>query len=370
MKKYLFLILISVLPVSCLQDMNDLVHEEVVAEITAFEIENQKSSLINIVERTIKVEMPVDTDLSKLKVKSFKYTEGARLDKDIKEGDIIDLSDTCKLELFTYDPYIWTITAHSPLSPGAPVTLNGPDPGVELTNDGPQVYNMGFDIWGKYPGNDLIDVLYDTNATEDQKTVWNNYGLAASASGFPVIEPEYDALAVTGAGKAALKLTSIDVSGMFVAGGVFTGEDHFWPWFKSLKWGVSFPARPLALEGYVLYRPKTIDKFADPYLDREGKQDMGHIIVLLTDEPVSINPPDTYISFTEDSDIIGYAKMVFDGEMTEYEKFQLNIIYRDNRTPQYATIVVSASALGDYMTGAVGSVLYVDELAFLYEKKN
>lgn len=367
MKKSLLLLLL-VLPLSCIERKNDLVHEEVPAEITSFEVENQKSARISMMERTVHVEMPADTDLSQLKLVKFEYTEGATLNKEIAAGDILDLSTPFELELFTYDPYIWTFTAHSPLSPGAPVTLNGPDPGVELTRDGPQVYNMGFDLWGKYPENESVDVMYTSDASEEEQHIWSNYGLFLSAMGMPVIEPVYDRLAVSGSGKAALKLTSRDFNETLVAGGVYTGEDAMWPVFKSLKWGVPFTARPLAMEGYVLYQPGTIDHAEDPYLDRSGKQDLAHIFVLLTDEPVSINPPESYVNFTEDENVIGYAKMVFEEEITDYKRFQLNFIYRDERTPKYATIVASASALGDYLTGAAGSVLYVDELAFLYKK--
>ena len=37
-----------------------------------------------------------------------------------------------------------------------------------------------------------------------------------------------------------------------------------------------------------------------------------------------------------------------------------------NNTPKYVVISACASSLGDYFTGGVGSVLYVDEFEFIY----
>ena len=62
----------------------------------------------------------------------------------------------------------------------------------------------------------------------------------------------------------------------------------------------------------------------------------------------------------------GYGKMTFEKEMTQYEKFHLDITYRNDRTPTLCTIVTSSSYLGDYFTGGSGSVVYFDEFQFIY----
>ncbi|MBQ5984797.1 MAG: PCMD domain-containing protein [Bacteroidales bacterium] len=63
---------------------------------------------------------------------------------------------------------------------------------------------------------------------------------------------------------------------------------------------------------------------------------------------------------------IGYGKILFEKDMTEYEKFHLDIKYRSDRTPTLLTIVTSSSYLGDYFTGGSGSVAYFDEFRFIY----
>lgn len=357
----------AVLQLSCLDRKNDLVHEEVPAEVIEFEIEGQLSSFINLSERNVHVIMPADTDLSKLKVAKFNYTEGARADKTLAVGDILDLSRPMSLELSTYDKYTWTFTSYASVSPGAPVTINGPDPDVELSKDGPQLYNMGFDLWSKHPDDETVDVMYGSDATDEQQKIWSNSGLFVSAAGTPVAMPAYDQLAVPGTGKAALKLVSIDSGDVLVGGNAYTGKDSMWPFLHELTWGAPFSGRPSAMEGYVMYHPETVDHAADPYLKRAGTMDIAHVMVILSDGPLTVNPPEVYVNFTEDESIIAYGKIVFDEEMTEYRRFQINLIYKDTRTPSHVSIVVSASALGDYFTGAAGSVLYADEFAFLYD---
>lgn len=367
--KRLFIPLAVVLMASCTQQWNDLVHEEVVAVITEFEIEEQVSCSISPSQRTILVKMPADTDLSQLKLSKFTYTEGAKLSAEIKVGDILDISNPIELVLTTYDPYTWTISATSPLSPGAPVTQNGPDPGVTLTKEGPQVYNMSFDLWSKHPDSDIIDLPYGAGATEEQKAVWGNTGLFVTAMGLTPVVPCYDTLAVAGSGKAALRIKTCDMSGTLAACTVHTGTTPTaWPFSKEHDYGTPFTARPVALEGYALYKPQTITMCEDPYLKRANTQDIAQILVVLSDwdKPFTVNPPATVLNYIDDPAVIAYGKIVFNKDMSAYERFQLNLIYKNERTPKYLTIAIWSSALGDYSTGGVGSLLYMDELAFLY----
>lgn len=369
MKKSIITIAAAILLASCTQQWNDLVHEEVVAVIDEFEIEGQVSSTISPSSKSIAVKMPADTDLRELKLSKFTYTEGTKLSIDIKEGDMLDLSQPLELTLTTYDPYVWTITATSPLSPGAPVTQSGPDPGKALSKDGPQVYNMGFDLWSKHPDSDMIDVPYGPAATEDQKSVWGSTGFFITAMGLTPMVACHDTLAVSGTGKAALRLKTGEASGFLASGLVFTGESALmWPFITDYKYGTPFTARPVALEGYALYKPQIITMAQDPYLKRENTQDIGHILVVLSDwdQPYSVSPPEKVLNYMDDSGVIGYGKMVFNKDMNAYERFQINIIYLNDRTPKYVTIAIASSALGDYFTGGIGSILYMDELAFLY----
>jgi hypothetical protein len=379
MKKYALILILAA--VSCSQNWNDLVHGEVVAEFTAFEIEGQESCMLRSYEKKITVTMPAETDLKQLKVKKVSYTEGAVLSPDIAVGSVLDLSEPVEIVLMTYDPYKWTINAELaevPQRPDEPDIPDGPAPGGELTAEGPQLYNMGFDLWSHYPDNEAIDLPCAADASDDEKLVWASGGQMFAAMDTPAVLPEREFLAVEGEEKAALKLLSLDYSAYYgklvygtVFNGVFNGANMFSNWSLMMEWGTPFTARPAALEGYACYKPQSITFAEAPYAEEMGNLDKGHILVLLTDWDAryTVNPPETLVDLVNDPAIIGYGKVVFDSEMDDYERFQINISYRNERTPKYITIVMASSSYGDFFTGAPGSILYVDELALLYEQE-
>ena len=71
MRKIALLLAAAVAALSCSQKWNDLVHEEVPAEITVFEVEEQSSVKISKSTRLITVSVPAETDFSRLTVKAL-----------------------------------------------------------------------------------------------------------------------------------------------------------------------------------------------------------------------------------------------------------------------------------------------------------
>lgn len=252
--------------------------------------------------------------------------------------------------------------------------VNGPVKSFTTRKEGVQLYNMSFDHWTQ---SGKIWYCYDSNASEAEKAVWGNANKTMSDVGKDSnTVPETDFVAVVGEGKKAVKLTTrllnFIILKKLASGSLFTGklgDVNITTMSANLHWGVPFTDRPTAMEGYASYRPAKINQTESPYKDMAGKMDSGHVFVLLTDwdEPFKVTPPSKLVDFDGDPSIIGYGKVVFDKETTEYEKFTLNIEYRNDRTPKYVVIVASSSALGDYFTGGEGSVLYLDEFKFLYE---
>ena len=137
-----------------------------------------------------------------------------------------------------------------------------------------------------------------------------------------------------------------------------------------LDWGGPFASRPQALIGYFKYSPKSIDMAEGPYKDMIGQTDVCQIQVMLTDwaEPFLISTSDgRFVDVEKDPGIIAFARFETDRTTEGYEEFTLELDYRDlTRTPKYVVISACASKLGDYFTGGVGSVLYVDEFEFIY----
>ena len=385
MKKLVLFAAAAVAVISCAKQMNDLVHEEVVAEITAFKAEGELSSAISKASKTVEVKFAEGTDLSKVTVSTFTVTEGATCTPDIKAGDIINLSEP--VTVTTYDPYVWTVKATAEKTEPDPTQdpdPENPDPQTDpdpQPKEGPQLYNMGFDHWMQYEdkkfGGAKVDVLYDEDATEEEKTVWGSAAASTKMLGYDSVLKETEFLAVTGEGKKALKLQTCGISAMFglvkklAAGSVFngyTGDIDIAKMSAHIFWGIPFTEKPKTLEGYACYKPAKIDWTQDPYKSMEGQLDKGHVMVILSDwtTPFDVCPPSSLLDFDNDPGIIGYGKVVFDKEMTAYEKFTVNIEYRNERTPKLITIVCSSSALGDYFTGGAGSTLYLDEFKLTY----
>ena len=353
--------------VSCNQKWNDLVHEEVVAEITAFEVEGQVSSQISKSSRKATVFVPEGTDMTALSVSVFTVTETAVSSPSYTAGDVIDLSEPKTLTLTTFDEYTWTLSAEVYVAP-KPDDPDDPTPDEPTYKDGPQLYNMGFDLWSKEDG---YDVCYGAGATADEKATWGSANKTTAMLGLPTVGPEKSFLAVEGEGKTALKLQTRSVIGKLAAGSLFNGKMdkiNIWTMSAELLWGIPFTQRPKVLDGYACYQPKKIDITQSPYNDMKGKLDNGSIAVYLTDwpEPFRVSPPESLVDPENDEHIIGYGKLIFDKEMDKYEPFRLEIKYRNDRTPKYVTVVISSSALGDYFTGGEGTVFYLDEFKFLY----
>ena len=237
-----------------------------------------------------------------------------------------------------------------------------------------QLHNMSFDEWysedpssGKsawFPNKDL-----------DANYVWDSANKGTSGFGYIPTVPERSDIAVKGEGKAAARLETmlVNILGIkkLAAGNIYTGKfGKVAGVGAELDWGVPFTSRPQTLKGYYKYSPKAIDMAEAPYNDMIGQTDNCQIQVLLTDwtEPFLISTADgQFVDVEKDPAIIAFGRFET-GEATEgYEEFAIDLEYRDmTRTPKYVVISACASRLGDYFTGAVGSVLYVDEFEFVY----
>jgi hypothetical protein len=84
------------------------------------------------------------------------------------------------------------------------------------------------------------------------------------------------------------------------------------------------------------------------------------------DTQFTVDPSKEKFVAEDDEHIIGYGKVTFESTMEGYEKFRIDIDYRDDRTPKFVVIVASSSAMGDYFTGGEGSTLFLDEFRFIY----
>jgi len=240
-----------------------------------------------------------------------------------------------------------------------------------VTEDG-QLYNMSFDLWSRVDGD---WVCYDSLATSDQKAVWGSANASTSSFGKPTCVPDSVMVAVEGRGKNAVKLKTQVINALvtkkLAAGSIFTGSmgsTNLVKMTATLNWGIPFTLRPKALEGFACYMPKNINIANEPYQDKKGTLDNGHVAVYLTDwdKQFTVDPANDRFVDPENEHIIGYGIITFDRTMNGYEKFTIPIEYYDDRTPKLVVVVGSSSSFGDYFTGGEGSTLWLDEFRFVY----
>jgi hypothetical protein len=95
-----------------------------------------------------------------------------------------------------------------------------------------------------------------------------------------------------------------------------------------------------------------------------------YIALLDSSQPVEIrtNPKNRQLFDPNGSSVVAYGSFQSGQTIPNYIPFEIELDYRaTNRVPTYIMIVASASKYGDYFTGGVGSVLYIDDLELLYD---
>lgn len=240
------------------------------------------------------------------------------------------------------------------------------------TEGTPMVPHMNFDDWYKVETGTFIKKTYWYVGTDAGSRFWDsgNDGANTVSSVNPT-SPEYTKIV---GGKAAAKLESKYVVIAFAAGNLYTGSfGSVASLGASLDFGQPYAGKPTKLSGHYMYQPKAINRVKAPYTDLKGKQDTCAIYIALCDweKPFTVNTnTGTFVDFSSD-DILAYGSITPEQagkNMTAYEKFEIDIQYRDiTRKPTYILIVASASKYGDYFTGGEGSTLYLDEFELHFD---
>jgi hypothetical protein len=226
---------------------------------------------------------------------------------------------------------------------------------------------MSFDDWhqdGKvwYP--------YLNGADEDH-LIWDSANKATASFTGSATTPDEEFVAVSGEGKKSARLESSYAVVKFAAGNLFTGDFvKLVGLGAELAWGVPFESRPVSMKGYISYKPAPITDADADHKDLLGKNDTGHVIVILTDWEEQfhvLSAEKVFVDFENDPGIIAYGRVAVSEDTEGFINFEMPLEYRSTRKPTKIVIVASSSALGDYFTGGRGSVLHLDEFEFVYK---
>ena len=236
-----------------------------------------------------------------------------------------------------------------------------------------QMPNMGFDAWN------TTDGIVFPNADQGENFWWDSGNTGAKMGGKTPTSQETSFVAVSGEGKSAARLETVNAIIAMAGGNVFSG--HFGRvqgLGAEVFFGRPFETRPTKLTGWYSYEPKAIDNVKPPEgvalpFDRNtiaGRMDRCHIFVYVTawDGPYRVNTTERRYLDINDPDVIGYGELIDStGTGGQYRQFSIDIKYRDHRKPTYCAVVAVASRYADYFTGGIGSLMYVDEFAFGYD---
>ncbi len=163
--------------------------------------------------------------------------------------------------------------------------------------------------------------------------------------------------------------------GKLASGSIFTGKYARTDGFNGvLDFGRPWTSRPTKLRGYFQYQTAIIDRTSvnGEFGYLKGRPDSCHIYVALTDwtAPYEIrtNPKDRQLFDKNMPSVIAYGELIYSGTMDRYQEFVIPLEYRStSRVPSYIQITVSSSKYGDYFTGGVGALLYVDQFSLDYD---
>jgi len=247
---------------------------------------------------------------------------------------------------------------------------SGDDFGATLdftTGLAPQVPDASLDEW-------WLDGKIWCPWAEGGEPYWDTGNKGATTIGSSNSVPTDDT--PTGKGRAAKLQTvfaGIGALGKLAAGNLFAGRYVRTDGTNGiLSFGRPFVERPTRLRGYLKYTTAPISHTTAGFEQLAGRPDTCIVWCSLIDqdEPFEIrtNPRNRQLFDSDGAYVVAYGKVEYGHNVDTYTPFEIELDYRStSRVPKYLLITASASKYGDYFTGGVGAVLYLDDLSLEYD---
>lgn len=239
------------------------------------------------------------------------------------------------------------------------------------------LYNGSFEIWNKSG-----DTWYPETAEKAGNTTsfWNTSNPGTSQGMGAIggaVNPTTGVTTPIHGGTYAAELKSTEKLSVFAAASLYTGSFMGLSGMSAnMEFGKAFTTRPTGLHGYYKYTPAVINKVdrtpAGVTIVQGETMDQCAIFIALAKKTFTFNNKneDQYIQYATDPNIIAYGELP-SGAATEgdgYVEFNIPLKYKNlTDQPTHIIVVCSSSKYGDYMTGGLGSTLYVDDLSLIYD---
>ena len=239
------------------------------------------------------------------------------------------------------------------------------------------LYNGGFEIWNQsgstwYP--ETAEKAGNTTSFWNTSNPGTSQGMGAIGG---AVNPTVGVTSPVHGGTYAAELKSTEKLSVFAAASLYTGSFMGLSGMSAnMEFGKAFTTRPTGLHGYYKYTPAVINKVdrtsAGVTIVQGETMDQCAIFIALAKKTFTFNNKneDQYIQYATDPDIIAYGELP-SGAATAgdgYVEFNIPLKYKNlTDQPTHIIVVCSSSKYGDYMTGGVGSTLYVDDLSLIYD---
>lgn len=220
--------------------------------------------------------------------------------------------------------------------------------------------NSGFEDWYN-DGNGLPKPAKDVNSV-----FWDCGNTNAPIVGNQIMTTQDENDKVKGKSSVKMETKKAPIVSIIAAGNIFTGSFKMEGMGGILTLGREFSSRPAKLTGFYKYKPV---KLGDKNSHYTGDMDLCSFYVALTDEQITVNTNTGVYFNPEDEKIIAYGSISEEEAKgaDDWTEFTVNLEYRDlKRIPKYIIVVASSSKYGDYMEGAEGSIMYLDDLELIY----
>lgn len=245
------------------------------------------------------------------------------------------------------------------------------------TEAGIQLPNAGFEEWHQsgspwYP--------YAQGGTEFWAT--GNPGATSVGASYNLTSGSED-VRPGSSGKLSARLETKKPSvmgiGKLAAGNIFIGQFGAVSGMGgSVNMGreFSFNAKPKALRVWYKYTPKGSDK-GRIFVCLVNMTDGSKYHVVNTNSPnqTTFSPDDEFLyadktnTGTLQGHIIGYGDLMLETTVSDWTMVEIPITYREQYSSERSNVLMvtaSASYRGDYFEGEVGSLMYLDDVEFVY----
>lgn len=258
---------------------------------------------------------------------------------------------------------------------------NGIESGMTVTvntEPGSQVPNSDFEEWHK---SGAASYPYAQGGTEFWGT--GNPGATSLGESFNLTSESTD-VRPGSAGKYSARLETKKPSmfgiGKLAAGNIFVGsfgEISGMGGTVNMGRAFEFNAKPKALRVWYKYTPVGTDKgrIFVALINMTDDKSTSHVVNTNKADNTTFSPDDEFL-YVDKTDpatlqghVIGYGDLMLETQIADWTMVEIPITYREKYSEEKSNVLMitaTASYRGDYFEGEVGSLMYLDDIEFVY----